>query len=122
MTASIMTFHAAEGRKDIDFAVRLSGDDLDDQLAFIVLVTLRFGGEVADVGPRFTRGDGKRFGAISVRFPNYESWDGARAHCHSHLDENGVVNASYRGALDRADPGRGQSSDLKEKLHKARSN
>jgi|ERR1700722_291959 hypothetical protein len=122
MTTSIMTFDAAERRKDIDFDVRLSGDDLDDQLAFIILVMLRFGGEITEVGPRFTRGDGRRFGAIRVHFPNYESWDGARAHCYSHLDENGVVNATYRGALDHADPGRGQAAELKERLLKARSN
>jgi hypothetical protein len=122
MAVSIMTFIAELRRLDIDFEVRLKGDDLDDQLAFIVLVMSRFRGEITHVGPHFTRGDGKRFGAIRVHFPNFEFWDGAKAHCYAHLDENGVVNASYRGALDHADPKRRQSSELKRRLLEAESN
>jgi hypothetical protein len=122
MATSIMTFVAAFGRNDIDFNVRLKGDDLDDQLAFIVLVKMRFDGEITGIGPHFIRGDGKKFGMITVSFPNYVSWDDARAHCNSHLDENGVVNTSYQGALDRADPGRRESTELKRQLLAAGSN
>jgi hypothetical protein len=75
VATSIMTV----GPNQPIFGLRLKGDDLDDQLAFIVLVSLRFDGEITRVGPQYISGDNKRFGDITVRFPTYEKWDGARA-------------------------------------------
>jgi hypothetical protein len=122
VTGSYMSFVPIQGRHSIEFNVDKSGPDLDNQLGFIVLLSLRFSGEIKSVGPTSLHGDGKRLTLIGLKFTDYDSWDQARSHCYAHLDPTGMVRPSYRGALERADPGRGMTEKLKKQVEAARSN
>jgi hypothetical protein len=114
-----MEFHAAERANRIDFSLEGGALDILDQVAFIVLVSLKFSGDVSGIDT-FTSGVGTRMWAVTLQFENYDSWDSARAHCYGHLDAQGRVNASYRGALPRADPGLRQAEALLLRLRALR--
>lgn len=88
----------------IRFEIPTNAPDILDQLAFIVIISLRYNGEISDPS-KFKRGDGKRWVGLEMKFSDFEHWSDARAHCSGHLDERGCVNRSYVGALERADPG-----------------
>jgi hypothetical protein len=105
----------------IDFYLDMKATDIIDQVAFIILVSRRFNGKV-DEPSRFRRGDGKDMGCIFVQFADFDTWDGAKAHCDGHLDRAGQVQASYVGALERADPGLGQAHALLKRLRARKSN
>ena len=104
MSQSIMTYIKSQSHR-IDFSVRISGNDLIEQLAFIYLVSMRHDGEININKRRFKRGDGKVFKLISVQYKDFSSASDAMSHCNGHLDDDGCVNSTYVGALQRADPG-----------------
>lgn len=110
-----MEWTASPTMSRIDFDVRLKGDEIIRQLAFVVLLAAKFDGEINPQSGSFKRGDGYVFGSLYVVFKDRETQQNAKAHCSGHLDENGVVNASYVGALEYADPGlRSAESLLKQ--------
>lgn len=122
MTQSIMEWTASPTMSWIDFDVRLKGDNIISQLAFVVLLAAKFDGEITPRGGSFKRGDGYVFGSLRVDFENRERQQDAKAHCSGHLDGNGVVNASYVGALENADPGLRQARSLRERIGSKKSN
>jgi hypothetical protein len=105
----------------LQFDVDYKAGDASDQLAFIVLVGLRFGGEITEACSVLAA-PGVRRAWVVLRFPDFLSCDDARVHCGAHLADDGRVKPDYRGALDRADPGRGQSADLLARIKASRSN
>ena len=92
------------GQKEICFDVLANDKDLLDKLAFVHLVQMKFKGKI-DSASSFGNGD-KKLLQIRLLFPGWNECSDARAHCDRNLDNSGCVVSDYRGALDKADPGR----------------
>ena len=115
-----MEFHSIERAWRIDFILDLNASDVVDEVAFIVLVSRKFDGEISDISVLSEDGEEERRALVRLQLKNHESWDGVRGHCSGHLDKAGLVNASYRGALERADPGFGATKTLLSQLRAAK--
>lgn len=96
-----MKFHSVERVWRIDFILDLNTSDVAEQVAFVVLVSRKFDGEICDIAAVSADGEA----GVSLQLKNHESWDAVRGHCFGHLDNVGHVNTSYRGALACADRG-----------------
>lgn len=109
----IMEFVDYPRTKEIWFDVPAQTEDLLDRLAFIHLLEMKFDGIEIDASC-FRKGKTKLL-LIKERFPTFEKFFDARAHCKRNLDSEGVVVDAYKGALDAADPGRKMAEALKER-------
>jgi hypothetical protein len=99
----------------LDFHINLAEPSCLEQLGFIILLQAKFGAERRDSG-RFHGDDDIPFGIVELQFPSLKDFVDARSHCRNHLTDTGRLLASYRGALNAADPGGRQAKALLEEL------
>jgi hypothetical protein len=108
-----MEYHVHLRIKEIRFRVATADDDLIDKLAFIHLVAMKFSGD--EVGASTTGSGTEKIFHFSLRFPDFDACSQAEAHCGSNIDSSGNIRDHYRGALDKADPGRTCAASMKER-------
>ncbi len=106
----------------LDFHIRLDGNEILEQVGFLVLIAAKFDGKVEAGQTKFEGGDGYLYGSAQVSFDNWKDWDAARAHCGNHLDREGCVHQNYVGALNRADPGGRMAKKLLGEIERAKRN
>jgi hypothetical protein len=119
MTKSFMQWHdemrGPKGTHFIEFNVLLAGDEIEEQLGFVYLLSAKFDGELKTFETTF-QNDSGTFGSVRIVFDDSKNWDDAKAHCSGHLDQDGCVMKNYVGALKRADPNGRETRNLVQKV------
>lgn len=98
----------------IGFILQKDDPEIDDKLSFVHLVKMRFEGEV-DICRWFHHESNDPYIEIVLAFPDWSATDDALSHCNQSLDRDGSVVASYKGALEYADPRHVMAHELKDK-------
>lgn len=108
-------FYELSQSRAIDFHIRLDDLQVLDLVAFVLLVETKFDGAI-EGRDRFTADSIRADRAsIKVGFPEVMNYLEAKDHCRAHLEGDGVKR-SYRGALDRMDPGRLQAEVVRDEI------
>lgn len=98
----------------IKFTLPKDDPEIDDKLSFVHLVEMKFNGDIDTCGWFHYEGNDPYI-EIVLTFPDWSATDNALFHCNQYLDDFGSVIASYKGALEYADPRHVMAQKLKVK-------
>ena len=106
-----MHFKRHPSDAQVQFTIENSDNDIEDQLAFIHLVEMKFEGQVVEAN---VQGKGKTKALqYKINFSRFQDSVNAEVHCKDKLTQSGSVSQEYKGALDYADPGRKMARRLR---------
>lgn len=89
--------------KEITFYLFSSENEVVENLSFVHLVKMKFGGD--EVNSHSVHAEGNdEYIVVTISFPDWSAADNAKAHCNQSIGQDGNVISSYKGALLRADP------------------
>lgn len=89
--------------KEITFHLLSSENEIIENLSFVHLVKMKFGGDEVNCSSVHAEGNDEYI-VVTISFPDWSATDNAKAHCNQNIGQDGNVISSYKGALLRADP------------------
>ena len=99
--------------REVVFTIAQDDRSLLEKLSFVHLVKMKFDADEKQVGWFKAKGNDP-YVQVNLSFSDWSVLSNARSHCSQFLDSSGAVIATYRGALQRADP----SSKMAKSLQK----